>query len=306
MRYKEKLDLNEKQRGYLCGLFAADGTLSKRYKGTLVLGLSIKDEELIRSVWEMLIDNPYTPCYSKTKEMVTIAAHLPNMRKFMESIGITPAKTYTLDVNLTEQSQCFILYFLRGLLDGDGSVNADDNLAECSIRYVTASLVFAQTLQNLIGGSISKHNTKEVWTLSFKSNTALFLASRLPLDDFCLSRKTVKLKKILKSIPTKYKSTRNKCFGALWELEEAKSFPELHKESKSTLTSTGVRKRLKRGMSMEEALTSPKAEKSLYYGKYSSHKGEKCGYSTFFYRISTGIPFEEAISTSKIKRRSLG
>lgn len=213
-KYEEKWNqLSEAEKGYVCGLWATDGCLQKDKKKILLISFAEHDKEVVYNLATMLT-NP--PCHvqvaaggiahfkggrdSQRQDRYTIAFTAHEMYDYMVSMGITPAKTYTLNPKLDDKSDEFLLNFVRGVIDGDGSVtvNKNNRLFGSHIKISSASRVFLEKLQVLLGGAIYNCtrtvNTKtQLYSLEFTGEEARQIANLLPIEKYMMSRKTEKI-----------------------------------------------------------------------------------------------------------------
>ena len=118
----EKIDCEEK--AYLLGLFFSDGsiTLDKKRSPNIRLELKISDVDLLLKIKELLnIGSKLIYNKRKGKETVTLSIRNSKMANDLSKYGIIPNKTY-LTKNLPLIPEEFEKHFLRGLIDGDGSI----------------------------------------------------------------------------------------------------------------------------------------------------------------------------------------
>lgn len=236
--YKDLWDtLDDSIKGYVCGVFAADGSLSKVRK-RVELSLVDYDGELVRFIASIVADPPvlvttkiHKPRKIRNKvtgsgKSLVFKATLPKMYDFMVGMGITPAKTYTLDVNLSDKSDVFKWFFLRGVIDGDGWVRHSNTLSKQKIGVTSASKPFLEELQRYFGGVVRVRKGKKfgnevpLYDLFFTGLYAKIIAGMLPRESFCLKRKTDNLINAL-SVPCKrYIRCSTSLVGSLVNVEE--------------------------------------------------------------------------------------
>lgn len=118
----EKIDNEEK--AYLLGLFFTDGSvcLDKQRSPMIRLTLKISDVSLLLQIKEIFNSNSKL-IYRKEKgkETITLGFRSQKMADDLAKYGIIPKKTY-LTKKLPEVPKELIKHFIRGLLDGDGSI----------------------------------------------------------------------------------------------------------------------------------------------------------------------------------------
>lgn len=256
MRYTEKFPTDDKLLGYLTGFIAADGCLVKQKNG-IEIGLAIKDKNHLQWISSQLIYENYILKLSKQNMLVRFRVALPRLYQYCLDMGITPAKSLTLDVNLDGKSEEFIWYFLRGVIDGDGCIYYSSILACCSIRICSASLKFVETLQKYFGGTIS-FKQKSCKILQFKGRQAKQLAQKLPREKFTLQRKTERIEKIL-LLPGEAFRRSSVLTGKLWNLyKKPLNMYEAWKKSKQIVSYPTVKWRIReKDWNLEKALTTP-------------------------------------------------
>lgn len=281
-KMKEVFWYDDKSLGYLCGLIATDAWLSPTHK-RIFLALSSKDLETINSVKQLTCLNAedvpvttylknYNNIYSgKSISTVSkIALTLPRLYDFCISIGITPAKTLTLDVNLEGQTDEFKWYFLRGFIDGDGCVplGKSGKLSTSRIQVASVSYPMVKTLRELVGGTlqVSKLKTnRNLYYLTFTASAARKLAMFLPTDKFCMTRKTEAIEKIrLMTLD----GTQRECTnlkGSLWDSIDydgpSPSKKSVWDTSNKAVTYWTFRYRSQQGWDLLEAANTPPVRK---------------------------------------------
>jgi len=214
------------KKAYICGLFASDGCLSRQ--GVLSISLNELDKDTVYFISRTLTNPPLKVSITegscgkssvvlsnstlpKFNKCYRVAATLPTTRKYMADLGVTPAKSLTLNIKLDDKSPEFLWYFIRGVIDGDGWVVGPKE--ECTkyrrecIGISSSSNNFITNIQQLLGGNIEKRvkgRVNPVYVLTVRSAAARQLALLLPTDDFTMSRKTEKIISIRQS---KFRST---------------------------------------------------------------------------------------------------
>lgn len=257
----------DKVLGYLCGLIASDGCLAKDRKG-ITLQLAEDDVSTVEYFKDQCLLNHEEVKLSKIKtkkhwkdqvsckDQVAFRGTLPKLYDFCLSIGITPAKSTTLDVNLDGQTDEFKWYFLRGMIDGDGSVKVADSVGGCCITIIGGSIRMMETLIRIFGGTLSKGPT--AYHLKYRGRMAQRLAERLPLEEVGMERKTVRLKQILTRTGKASPFTNNVSVGEIWGiLEKQKSLISIWEESPKVVSYQSLVYRLSVGWTIEKALSTP-------------------------------------------------
>jgi len=165
-----EIEIN-KDISYLIGLFQTDGNIydSTRNRGKAVIELSIKDEDIINKIKEII---PYNYTISKRKrnisireydykekEYVSIRICDQNFRKFLNYCGVPSGKKSSIIIPPLHLKNLSIKDYVRGLYDGDGSLGmTKTNIPYISI--VTASENLANFLFEYIGEITGKPKKK--------------------------------------------------------------------------------------------------------------------------------------------------
>lgn len=203
INYKDKLPNNELQLGYICGLIATDGSLSKTKKDNISIGFSDQDCDTLRSIMDLVIEPQPRLITRKDCDWKMFSAKLPKLTSLCESIGITSVKTYTLDVNIDDKSDEFKLGFIRGVIDGDGYVtDVHKYRSQCYIRVTTSSIKFADFLKSFAGLNPSvwdakKHYLQSHYCVTWSGPKCIQLIKILPEIDIAMTRKTKKMYDII-------------------------------------------------------------------------------------------------------------
>ena len=127
---------------YVLGIICADGNISKVNHGNRVsVVLHIDDEYLIKEIYNSMESNHKT-YYSKNTAILSIDnKHIYND---LLNLGIIPNKSKTL--GHIKVPKTYKAAFIRGVLDGDGSVDSKNKRA----KIVTASKEFADCLSKTL------------------------------------------------------------------------------------------------------------------------------------------------------------
>jgi len=193
---------------YIVGLLVTDGCLSS--DGRHIIFTS-QDLELIDNFRQILgITNSIGKTINRTSEAYRVQVGSTKLYHWLESIGLTPHKSLTIaEIAVPEQ---FFLDFLRGHLDGDGSIttyldsyNAELNskyvYRRLSVRFISGSATHIDWLQNNIialtgiKGKIHKtrpsHIGNSLSVLKFGKKESLKLLERIYYTNQlrCLTRK---------------------------------------------------------------------------------------------------------------------
>lgn len=131
-----------KNMSYILGLICADGNVTQRCDGNrLSICLHKDDSYLIEDIYKAM-SSSHRVYYSKNIAKLNIENKV--LYNDLLKLGITPAKSKTIGkVNVPEE---YISDFIRGVLDGDGSVDSKRKRA----KIVTASNDFAKCLSGML------------------------------------------------------------------------------------------------------------------------------------------------------------
>lgn len=119
-------DINTEEKAYFLGLFFADGSvvLDKSGKRSPMISIALKlsDIKIIEKFKEVLnLSSALRYDKREGKETVGIGFRNEKMANDLSKYGIIPQKTY-LTKKLPKVPESLERHFLRGLLDGDGSI----------------------------------------------------------------------------------------------------------------------------------------------------------------------------------------
>ena len=126
--YFDNIDSEEK--AYFLGLLFTDGSVVKSDKKNSIavrLELNIKDIDIIERFKKCLncesdiVISKRANRNGSISESALISINSEKMSKSLEKYGIIPNKTYKT-THLPKVDKKFLIPFLRGLIDGDGSI----------------------------------------------------------------------------------------------------------------------------------------------------------------------------------------
>lgn len=186
---------------YAVGLFTADGSMSKDGRH---FDFTSKDKDQVINFAKCLnLNNKISGKsrgYSGEKKYFHIQFGDVKLYKFFQSIGLQPNKSLTIkEVNIPDQ---FFPDFLRGYLDGDGSVqlfeHPQSELKQIRIRFYSGSKQFILWLRSKIktkvkvSGGSAKERVRAWWLVYCKRDSLelikyMYYSDKIPM----LKRKAV-------------------------------------------------------------------------------------------------------------------
>lgn len=172
---------------YVVGLIAADGNLSPDARH---ISFTSKDKILAETVKRILkLDNKIS---MKARGGETVKKYYVtqfgsvDFYKFLLSVGLTPAKSKTLQ--RLEIPTEYFQHFLRGCIDGDGNIcefkHPQSRQGQLRVRLASASQVFLAWIHEEIrkhvqvsGGWIYHDKRKSVMSLTFAKSDSIRILS---------------------------------------------------------------------------------------------------------------------------------
>lgn len=157
--YFEKIDSEEK--AYFLGLMYTDGNIRiNKSSKQIRLQLQLRDEEIIKKFKEEL-NSDSNLIYDKRIGKECVGIEITNKKLFddLYSLGVIPNKTY-LSQSLPKVPDKFLIPFLRGLFDGDGSLSYKENYNEVHVGFINYNYKITEEFQLIIDKLINKkeHN----------------------------------------------------------------------------------------------------------------------------------------------------
>lgn len=204
---KVKIEWSE-NFAYAIGLIVSDGCVSN--DGRHISFVSVDEEQIHNYLVALDIFVRHGINHSSYKNMTAYRIQFSdtNFWKFLNSIGIGPAKSKTLEA--IKIPDIFFFDFLRGLFDGDGCIYSYwDKRWKSSfmfyITFVSASKVFIDWIRSNIEqyldikGHISVNKKQDFWQLRYAKKEGVILIKEMykNKNSVCLNRKKLKIDKIL-------------------------------------------------------------------------------------------------------------
>ena len=159
------------ERDYWLGLLASDGCLTNN---AIVLELQEQDEYILREYIKFIGYN-LSLLTTKSKRFNTFQRRVsfknPEAYRYLIELGITPKKSSTLKVNFKINYD-----FLRGVIDGDGSISKTNKGNSIRVDIVSASVHFIEQIANFykeegIDYRIYKRNNTNLICVNRKDST---------------------------------------------------------------------------------------------------------------------------------------
>lgn len=183
---------------YLVGLIASDGNLSRDGRH---VDITSKDPEFLEELKQVLrLTNKVGVKYGRNhKKAFRIQIGNKNLYELLLSIGLSQKKSLTIGALKIPDE--FFVDFLRGLIDGDGSIrrwfHSENLLEQWSLRIYSGSRKFLEWLEGKIKDSLKSNgkiytynNQKTVFVLKFgKMAARIILGNCYYENSFSLSRK---------------------------------------------------------------------------------------------------------------------
>lgn len=164
--------INSPNKAYIIGLICSDGCIYKRdrHEGLWQITLQQQDEELLYQIKkEIKADNPIK--YGKNTATLTIVNQ--KMYENLLNIGITPKKTYSLNLEevIKHIPKTYWKDFLHGYFDGDGSITVRDIPSKSKIQFALPehNISFFKEMLDYYGikASWNKDNRTYKYTIPF-------------------------------------------------------------------------------------------------------------------------------------------
>jgi hypothetical protein len=198
---------------YIVGIFVTDGNLSKDGRH---LNITSKDKEFIYKIKEELHLGNKVTIKHRSKEDIRPYYFLQfgniEFYKFLLSIGLTPNKSLILkDIKVPSE---YMKDFIRGVIDGDGSIdrwiNNFNKVEQWGLRINSGAPIFSSWVKDIIENSFSVKGKIYEYTGSNKPHAIFIvkfgkLAAKTILkevyykDCFGLDRKIREAEECLKS-----------------------------------------------------------------------------------------------------------
>lgn len=214
-KYKinDNYNLESHNGAWLLGFLAADGYLpdTKGAKNRITLSLAKIDEDVLKLIKEELkYEGPINDYESSNGfPFVSLSFTSKTLREKIESYGIVNNKTFKLEhlPNLPEE---YLLDFIRGYFDGDGSIYAIEKEKKIGMNFTCASETFlqeiAQHLSKKFKVSIPKINSVQrvhtIYDIRYYKKDSIILGDKFYNHDYlALPRKQKKYFELIEKFP---------------------------------------------------------------------------------------------------------
>ena len=164
LKYDFFSELNTEEKAYFLGLLFTDGSIRNN---NIRLQLKKSDEYMVKRFRDaMSSDVILQEDKRKGKECIGVEIRNPQAVKDLEKYGIIPNKTYSLDnIHIDLIPEKLRPHYIRGLIDGDGSIYFEKVQTGNSIQPVITFTAYSEdcvkSFQNFIDNEvlhIKEHN----------------------------------------------------------------------------------------------------------------------------------------------------
>lgn len=158
--------IDTEEKAYFLGLLFADGNVSLDKTGKrnpqIRLQLKITDIKILQDFRDILnINSKLIYDKRKNKECISLSLRSKQMAEDLSKYGIVPNKTY-LTKHLPEIPEEFLKHFLRGLLDGDGSIYQETKSKKYRIDFCSYHQSICEDFRKACNKFLDKKNTNTI------------------------------------------------------------------------------------------------------------------------------------------------
>lgn len=216
------------KEAYWLGMIAADGHVysDKRYPKSKSIGLHTKDEELVNN-FKNFLESEHKITKEKTGYF-KFGATSKDITDRLETFGITERKSLTLEIK--NIPKLYISHFMRGILDGDGSISCykrPKNGTIVTVTITSGSKKFLEWINTIvpIKGKLYNNSIQIVWQNREKIIKLCKWLYNGSTVDTRLDRKYKKFKEILALKNYKHQPNRKLTINQVIEIR--KKYKEL-------------------------------------------------------------------------------
>jgi len=132
------------EMAYVLGLVATDGSISR--SGTIAL--CVNDKDLLETVKKVMGSKHAIKYYGHQEGLYSFTFSRQSLIEDLSRLGIFPNKS--LAINFPDVPDAFLIDFIRGVFDGDGSVFFEKRSPDFPLRasFVSGSKNFIETLES--------------------------------------------------------------------------------------------------------------------------------------------------------------
>lgn len=179
---------------WLMGFIAADGYLpkTKGARNRITITLAEKDKDILELIAKELnyngqIYNFIQNIHNKQVKSVSLSFASKKIRTQLENYGIVNNKTFKLE-HLPNLPKEYILDFIAGFFDGDGSIGQSQDNKRLFWNITCANKIFLEDIQNFLHQEYnlpSNHIYKDhnVYSLAYSSKQDVLLLGKLFYDN---------------------------------------------------------------------------------------------------------------------------
>ena len=145
--------INTEEKAYWAGFIAADGNIRKDFHKVRI-ELARKDRDHLFKFRKAIDGNNPIKDYTRFNNYSTyIEVNCKKMCEDLNKIGITPNKSLTLNIDLTQIPKDLTHHFIRGYFDGDGSLNSyqrkNTNYLDWELSFISTKIFLNKILKEL-------------------------------------------------------------------------------------------------------------------------------------------------------------
>ena len=157
------------EMAYVLGLIATDGCVSK----TGTVSLCINDKDLLERVKDVMSSAHTIKYYGHQEGLYSFNFARQKLCADLNRLGIFPNKS--LNIRFPDVPDAFLIDFIRGVFDGDGSVFFEKRSPKCPLRtsFVSASKQFITALEFKLRALGMPQ--KNIWQQSSKNSFSFIL-----------------------------------------------------------------------------------------------------------------------------------
>lgn len=174
-------NVDNQDKAYIAGLLWSDGC-NQLKRGTVTIQLQERDKEILEQIKIVsknerpLLKNALSEINQNWQDSITLTWQSHHLSKVLNDYGMVPRKSLVLEFpNWMDES--LYGHFLRGYVDGDGSIYYSENRNVFRVSMVGTKMFLGvvQDICTKIGVKTSMHHKKEyndiTFTLTTTSNT---------------------------------------------------------------------------------------------------------------------------------------